>query len=186
MKHLKLTAIILALALALSACGSTTDENAATPPETTTTTAEQELTTASEETTTSEETETSEETTSSGETTAGETTIAEETTSEEETTTEEETETSEEETTAAEETAYTGEETSNPYELYFMFEYDDYVTNKKLAQMIADGTIPKNAQRLTIYENLLTDITPLQELTELTYLYLGSNKISDISPLKSR
>jgi len=33
--------------------------------------------------------------------------------------------------------------------------------------------------------NKISDITPLKSLTNLTYLYLGGNKISDITPLKS-
>jgi internalin A len=60
------------------------------------------------------------------------------------------------------------------------------INNEKLAEMVADGTIPKNITHLKISDFgwiNLSDISPLAELTELVWLDLESNRITDISPL---
>ena len=40
-----------------------------------------------------------------------------------------------------------------------------------------------NLQELFLYDNQITDISPLSSLTNLTYLNISYNKIIDISPL---
>jgi len=58
------------------------------------------------------------------------------------------------------------------------------ITDEKLAEMVADGTIPKNVTKLILNENLISDISPLQSLNNLIFLGIQDNRISDITPLK--
>lgn len=43
----------------------------------------------------------------------------------------------------------------------------------------------KNLQQLSLYDNHISNLTPIAGLTGLTDLYLGKNQISDLSPLSS-
>ena len=40
------------------------------------------------------------------------------------------------------------------------------------------------ATKLDLYRSEISDLSPLKELTNLTWLDLGSNQITDVSPLK--
>jgi Leucine-rich repeat (LRR) protein len=79
------------------------------------------------------------------------------------------------------------------------------ITDKKLAEMIADGTISRDVTQLTLANTLVIDLSVLSELTNLrnllimnspiinfsplfdlpnlTYLHLNHNQISDLTPL---
>jgi len=57
------------------------------------------------------------------------------------------------------------------------------ITNEQLAELVANGTIPKNVTELNLSRNQISDLTPLSELTELRQLNLLLNPISDIAPL---
>ena len=59
------------------------------------------------------------------------------------------------------------------------------ITSELLAEMVADGTIPKNVTDLDFEFHSLTDISPLASLTELRFLDLRYGDIVDISPLAS-
>jgi Leucine-rich repeat (LRR) protein len=59
------------------------------------------------------------------------------------------------------------------------------ITDEQLSQMIADGTIPYNVTELNLERNLITDISPLAELTHLRALVLRDNQISDLTPLSN-
>jgi len=67
------------------------------------------------------------------------------------------------------------------------------ITNEQLAEMIADGTIRiiYTSETVALYrylslsDNLISDISPLAELTNLGNLSLNKNQIADISPLAS-
>jgi len=59
------------------------------------------------------------------------------------------------------------------------------ITDEKLAEMVADGTIPKNITKLHLWENQISDISPLKGLNNLTNLNLNDNQISDLSPLSN-
>ncbi|TAF00131.1 MAG: hypothetical protein EAZ79_03595 [Oscillatoriales cyanobacterium] len=45
--------------------------------------------------------------------------------------------------------------------------------------------ILSSSNELILYNNQISDLTPLQSLTNLTSLYLYNNQISDITPLQS-
>jgi Leucine-rich repeat (LRR) protein len=57
------------------------------------------------------------------------------------------------------------------------------ITDEILAAMVADGRIPQNVTSLDLWQNFITDVSPLAELTNLTHLYLSENQITDVSPL---
>jgi internalin A len=64
------------------------------------------------------------------------------------------------------------------------------ITNEMLAEMIADGTIPKNVTELHLPCVGITDITPLTQLKDLRHLNLSgyrhsfsTNQITDLTPL---
>jgi hypothetical protein len=57
------------------------------------------------------------------------------------------------------------------------------ITDERLAQMVADGSIPRGIEQLALGVNQITDLAPLAELTELVALHLHDNRVSDISPL---
>ena len=57
------------------------------------------------------------------------------------------------------------------------------ITNEQLAEMVENGEIPHNVTDLNLGTNRISDISPLSELLNLRNLYLGFNDISDISPL---
>jgi len=57
------------------------------------------------------------------------------------------------------------------------------ITDEILVQMIADGTIPMNVTELGLVGNQITDISPLSELTNLSWLLMSNNQVADVSPL---
>jgi Leucine-rich repeat (LRR) protein len=57
------------------------------------------------------------------------------------------------------------------------------ITDERLAEMVENGEIPQGVTHLTLRRNLISDLTPLSELSNLRVLLLGSNQISDLSPL---
>ncbi|MCL2018497.1 MAG: leucine-rich repeat domain-containing protein [Oscillospiraceae bacterium] len=57
------------------------------------------------------------------------------------------------------------------------------ITDEMLAELLADGTIPKNTSRLNLSGNQISNISLLENLTDLEELNLSSNLISDISPI---
>jgi Leucine-rich repeat (LRR) protein len=57
------------------------------------------------------------------------------------------------------------------------------ITDEILVEMIASGEIPKNTASLGLSWNKITDISPLESLTELRWLFLSDNNISDLTPL---
>lgn len=57
------------------------------------------------------------------------------------------------------------------------------LTDAQLTEMIASGEIPANVTRLILYDNEISDLTPLRGLTSLLWLNLNNNNISDLSPL---
>lgn len=57
------------------------------------------------------------------------------------------------------------------------------ITDDMLAQMVESGEIPQNVTWLSLWENQITDISPLRRLTNLTYLDLDTNQITDVSPI---
>jgi len=57
------------------------------------------------------------------------------------------------------------------------------ITDEQLAEMVKDGTIPKNVTVLNLVNNQISDITPLSELTNLSRLVLSHNQIIDTTPL---
>jgi Leucine-rich repeat (LRR) protein len=61
--------------------------------------------------------------------------------------------------------------------------YNQNIDNAQLAEMIADGTIPQDVTELSLYNNQISDLTPLAGLTNLWLLYLDDNQISDLTPL---
>jgi hypothetical protein len=60
-----------------------------------------------------------------------------------------------------------------------------HINDAMLAEMVASGEIPANVSQLILYENQITDLTPLMGLTNLRELYLASNQITDVSPLRN-
>ena len=59
------------------------------------------------------------------------------------------------------------------------------ITDSRLAEMVANGEIPKTTIYIDLSYNEITDISPLAELTELMSIDLSNNQVSDISPLSS-
>jgi len=59
------------------------------------------------------------------------------------------------------------------------------IDNEQLAEMVANGTIPRNVTELGLVGNRISDLTPLSELTNLRSLNLIGNQITDITPLSS-
>jgi hypothetical protein len=59
------------------------------------------------------------------------------------------------------------------------------ITDEKLVTMVADNTIPHNVKSLDLSHNQISDLAPLQTLTELEILNLNYNKIRNLAPLKS-
>jgi hypothetical protein len=57
------------------------------------------------------------------------------------------------------------------------------VTDEKLREMVENGTIPRNVNRLHLNFNLISDISPLLSLVNLEWLEIGDNQISNITPL---
>ncbi|MCL1903824.1 MAG: leucine-rich repeat domain-containing protein [Oscillospiraceae bacterium] len=57
------------------------------------------------------------------------------------------------------------------------------ITDEMLAQMVESGEIPKSIKVLRLYNNQISDVSPLSELKDLTSLSLLDNQITDISPL---
>jgi len=57
------------------------------------------------------------------------------------------------------------------------------VDDGALAEMVEDETIPADVIALDLSVNLITDISPLAELSELTWLNLEYNDVRDLSPL---
>jgi hypothetical protein len=57
------------------------------------------------------------------------------------------------------------------------------VTDTQLAKMVASEEIPTNVITLSLGSNEISDLTPLSGLTDLRGLLLEYNQISDISPL---
>jgi hypothetical protein len=58
-----------------------------------------------------------------------------------------------------------------------------FINDERLAELVANGTIPQNVTDLSLGSNQITDITPLVELAELRKLDLWGNQITDITPL---
>jgi len=58
------------------------------------------------------------------------------------------------------------------------------ITDTQLAEMVASGEIPANVTGLNLTSNQISNITPLNGLTKLTWLYMGNNQISDLTPIK--
>ncbi|MCL1866494.1 MAG: leucine-rich repeat domain-containing protein [Oscillospiraceae bacterium] len=61
--------------------------------------------------------------------------------------------------------------------------YDSGITDSLLAEMVANGKIPKNTVYIDLSYNQISDLSPLAELTELMSVDLSYNRIEDISPL---
>jgi Leucine-rich repeat (LRR) protein len=59
------------------------------------------------------------------------------------------------------------------------------MTDQELASLIKNGEIPKNVEELYLSNNQISDLKPLQSLTNLKKIYLRGNKIKDITPLQS-
>jgi len=59
------------------------------------------------------------------------------------------------------------------------------ITDEQLKKMVDCGEIPANTKILDLSQNQISDLTPLQSLTELEQLGLGGNLISDVTPLQS-
>jgi hypothetical protein len=57
------------------------------------------------------------------------------------------------------------------------------MNNDGLAERIENGAIPQNVNTLTLFNNKISDISPLSELTELEWLVLRNNNISSLEPL---
>jgi RNA polymerase sigma-70 factor (family 1) len=57
------------------------------------------------------------------------------------------------------------------------------ITDEMLIEMLADGRIPQDVTSLHLWNNEITDISPLSELVNLTYLGIANNQITDITPL---
>jgi Leucine-rich repeat (LRR) protein len=57
------------------------------------------------------------------------------------------------------------------------------ITNERLAEMVADGTIPLDVVMLDLDLNQISDLAPLAGLTRLRELRLLGNRITDISPI---
>jgi hypothetical protein len=57
------------------------------------------------------------------------------------------------------------------------------INDTKLAEMIADGTIPADTTDLWLSDNSITDLTPLISLENLYRVNLRGNQISDLTPL---
>ena len=53
------------------------------------------------------------------------------------------------------------------------------ITNQTLAEMTEDGTIPQNVRFLDLRANEISDITPLNELSDLRFLDLRTNPLSN-------
>ena len=60
---------------------------------------------------------------------------------------------------------------------------DDMTPNEVFAQMVESGEISPDIKGLYLFNAGLTDISPLNTLTNLTYLDLGYNNITDFTPL---
>jgi Leucine-rich repeat (LRR) protein len=60
------------------------------------------------------------------------------------------------------------------------------INNEQLAQMVASGEIPRDVTKLNLsFNEQITDITPLGELTNLKNLSLFCCEVCDITPLSS-
>jgi Leucine-rich repeat (LRR) protein len=57
------------------------------------------------------------------------------------------------------------------------------ITDEQLAEMVTNGKIPHNVKWLSLFDNQISDLTPLSELTNLETLSLVDNQISDLTPL---
>ncbi|MCL2071610.1 MAG: leucine-rich repeat domain-containing protein, partial [Oscillospiraceae bacterium] len=58
------------------------------------------------------------------------------------------------------------------------------ITNEQLREMTENGELSNTyLTRLNLLQNLISDITPLEDFTNLERLNLGNNEIVDISPL---
>jgi len=53
------------------------------------------------------------------------------------------------------------------------------ITDELLTQMITTGIIPKNVKRLHLENNLISDLSPLCKLNNLTVVWLSGNPIDD-------
>ena len=62
---------------------------------------------------------------------------------------------------------------------------DIVIKDKKLAAMVYSEEIPSSAVGLELCKHRLSDLTPLESLTNLIYLDLGQNEIWDLEPLSS-
>jgi Leucine-rich repeat (LRR) protein len=58
------------------------------------------------------------------------------------------------------------------------------ISDEQLVEMITYGIIPQNTTYLHLGFNQISDLTPLSGLTNLRRLILFGNQISDISPLE--
>jgi len=59
------------------------------------------------------------------------------------------------------------------------------ITNERLAEMVTRGEIPAGVVRLYLNSNPISDLTPLKSLTKLELLGANETQISDLSPLSS-
>jgi len=57
------------------------------------------------------------------------------------------------------------------------------ITDEKLAEMVESGEIPKSTVKLNLGRNQISDITPLNQLTNLQWLNLYDNHIESVFPL---
>ena len=57
------------------------------------------------------------------------------------------------------------------------------ITSAELADYVTNGTIPSNVTHLYLGRCKISDLTPLSGLTNLRYLDLSQNQISDLTPL---
>ncbi|MDR2571694.1 MAG: sigma-70 family RNA polymerase sigma factor [Oscillospiraceae bacterium] len=79
------------------------------------------------------------------------------------------------------ENSITAPESAVPVEIVL---WDQGITNEILAAMVVSGEIPANVTHLNLSSNLITDISPLSELTNLKHLDLARNEnIADLTPL---
>ena len=59
------------------------------------------------------------------------------------------------------------------------------ITSDDLEEMIANGSIPRNVAELILVSTQISDLTPLQSLTDLVWLFLPGTQVSDLTPLQS-
>lgn len=57
------------------------------------------------------------------------------------------------------------------------------ITDSQLAQMVSSGEIPADVTHLKLFDNDISDISPLANLVELEGLWIWGNRFGDLTPL---